>query len=260
MNAKRTFCRLVFPLVLLVAACDDEAESIVVRLDANTSGSSMDGGIDVPVSSRLDAADSGAMDAVAAQDAKSADASADTAKTDAAGDAGVVPVTVNFETVAGVTPGPISGTVPATARLSNQLQPTYGVSFRSLDKPYVALVNLGVGHATSGPNGIGSVSATDTMAYSTMAITFSMPAEAAVAAATSRVSIRGDRNAIAGTATLEGFDVNQQSLGKVTVNDIAGGLTLELVKPNINSIVLTQVSHTIGFDDLIFEPLSPAGI
>ncbi len=182
----------------------------------------------------------------------------DVGSMDATPDAVVAPITIDFEMVDGVTPGGISGAVAAGSRLSNQLQAGYGVSFRSVDKPYVALVRLGSGHATSGLNGIGSVSASDTMAYSTMTITFSMPANPSLPAVTNQVSIRGDQIATAGTASVEAFDVDEVSLGKATVNDVSGGLTLLIAQPKIHSVTFTQVSKTIAFDDLVFNPLMPA--
>ena len=53
--------------------------------------------------------------------------------------------------------------VPVEARLSDQLR-SQGVSFSST-AGYVALVNLGGGHATSGVNGIGGVNAAGALKY-----------------------------------------------------------------------------------------------
>lgn len=238
----------------LVACGEDEANRNS-SLDANL-GAAIDGGLDaapgnvVDGSPQVDAGqDTSARDG---QDAASVDGNTDAA----GGDAAVLRVKIDFEAVNGLTPGPISGSVPATARLADQLQPLYGVVFRSAAKPYVALVGLGAGHATSGVNGIGSVSATDTMAYATMTVTFTIPGNPAVAAFTDFVSLRGDQTATSGTATLEAFDANKVSLGKVTVADKASGLKLELQHAGIHSIELSQVSNTIAYDDLEFSPLT----
>ncbi|MDX2020995.1 MAG: hypothetical protein SF187_12210 [Deltaproteobacteria bacterium] len=239
-------------------ACEDESEGTRTgSLDASV-GASSDGSLDVPPGNRADApalTDAG-QDANGrdGREDTSADASADTLASDAA----ILRVKIDFETVNGVTAGPISGSVPMTARLSDQLQPVYGVTFQSAAKPYVALVRLGQGHATSGVNGIGSVSATDTMAYATTTITFTMPGNPAVAAVTDFVSIRGDQTAISGTATIEAFDAQQVSLGKVTVADKSGGLKLEFQHAGIHSIAVSQVSNTIAYDDLEFGALTPA--
>lgn len=241
----------------VLAACEDDEAGRRSALDASV-GASSDGGLDTPRGNASDAPvqvdvgqDASARDG---QDAANVDANADAM----AGDAAVSRVKIDFETVNGATPGSISGSVAAAGRLSDQLQPTYGVAFKSEEKPYVALVKLGAGHATSGVNGIGSVNAADAMAYGTMTITFTVPGNPAVAAITDFVSIRGDQTATSGTATLEAFDKQQVSLGRVTVADKAGGLKLELERAGIHSIVLTQVSNTIAYDDLEFSPLAPA--
>ncbi len=150
---------------------------------------------------------------------------------------------ITFEVVPGVTAlGTFfDGTpVPVDARLSNQLQLSEGVSFSST-AGYVALVNLGVGHATSGVSGIGGVNAADALRYnSPVVITFTLPGEAGTPAVTDFVSIRGDNFPVAGgSATMEAFDVNGVLLGSVTVPDEAG-LTLSLSIPNIHSVRLTQ--------------------
>lgn len=240
---------------MVLAACDDDEGNRGSSLDASL-GASSDGSVDTFRGNVVDAPlqvdvgqDAGARDG---QDAASVDVSADAM----VGDAAVSRVKIDFEAVNGVTPGPISGSVPVAARLSDQLQSMYGVTFASVAKPYVALVRLGAGHATSGVNGIGSVSATDTMAYAITNITFTVPGRPAVAAVTDFVAIRGDQNAIIGTATLEAFDTQQVSLGKVTVADKAGGLKLEFQHAGIHSIAVSQVSNTIGYDDLEFGALT----
>lgn len=67
------------------------------------------------------------------------------------------PVTVDFESLASMTYW--SGNpVPSATRLSTALLDSYGVVLSSESvNPYVAVVNLGVGHAPSGHNGIGGV-------------------------------------------------------------------------------------------------------
>lgn len=248
-------CLALFAL----CACGEDTNNQLGPLDANTSvgadaNFSADAGL-LRDGAPIDGLSDGAQPSDASE---SADAMTDVALMDATTDVVVAPVTIDFEMVNGVTPGGITGAVAAGSRLSDQLQGDYGVSFRSVDKPYVALVRLGVGHATSGANGIGSVSASDTMAYSTMTITFSMPGNPSLPAVTNQVSIRGDQTAIAGTASIEAFDVDEVSLGKATFNDVAGGVTLLIAKPKIHSITLTQDSKTIAFDDLVFNPLMPA--
>ena len=113
----------------------------------------------------------------------------------AAAGQGEGPVSITFESIPGMTATDyrnISSIVPAGARLSTQLQTSHGVSFRSA-VDYVALVTLGSGHATSGVNGIGGVSASDFIRYGQpVVITFSVPGSPAARAVTDFVSLRGD--------------------------------------------------------------------
>ena len=168
---------------------------------------------------------------------------------------------ITFETVPGLTAmGFLDGTaVPSDARLSSQLQLSQGVSFSSI-AGYVALVNLGIGHATSGLNGIGGVNAANSLNYnSRVVITFTLPGDPSTPAITDFVSIRGDNFPAGGSATMEAFDVNGVLLGSVTASDEVGttrGLTLSLSIPNIHSIRLTQTQSDIAFDDLRFNPLT----
>jgi len=168
---------------------------------------------------------------------------------------------ITFETVPGLTAmGFLDGTpVLSDARLSSQLQLSQGVSFSSIPG-YVALVNLGIGHATSGLNGIGGVNAANSLNYnSRVVITFTLPGDPSTPAITDFVSIRGDNFPAGGSATMEAFDVNGVLLGSVTASDEVGttrGLTLSLSIPNIHSIRLTQTQSDIAFDDLRFNPLT----
>src|SRR5439155_24177648 len=85
--------------------------------------------------------------------------------------------------------------VPASGQLSDQLLPIYGVRFSSESaQPYVAVVGLGAGHATSGTNGIGGVNADNFLTYSNgIRIEFFLPSSPTTKATTDSVSIRGDQ-------------------------------------------------------------------
>jgi hypothetical protein len=170
-------------------------------------------------------------------------------------------VTITFESVAGVTPTSsyFGGTFVADgSRLSTQMQLSEGVSFSS-PAGYVALVHLGLGHATSGANGIGGVTAPSTLHYqSPVVITFTVPGDPSLAAITDFVSIRGDQWPHTGVATMEAFDVGGALLASVSANDVSGGLVLSISNPNIHSIRLTQTSSDIAYDDLTFNTPEPA--
>ena len=158
---------------------------------------------------------------------------------------------ITFEDVPGVTTvGFFAGTpVPAGARLTDQLQVSDGVSFTAAPG-YVALVLLGAGHATSGVNGIGGVGASGLLDYSPFEVTFSVPGDPSTPGVTDFVSIRGDQEAIPGTATLEAYGITGGLLGSMTTDDVPGGLTLSRSLPGIHSIRVSDTSGTIAFDDL----------
>lgn len=172
-------------------------------------------------------------------------------------------VFVDFETVPGVTAltGFNNGlNVPVAARLTTQLQMSKGAAFSST-AGYVALVRLGLGHATSGLNGIGGVTASNALAYiSPVVITFSVPGSPSTPAVTDFVSIRGDRAAGSGSMTMQAFDVNGAPIGTVTVPDSSTGPTASLSIPNIHSIRITQTQGNIAYDDLRFNPVTAAAV
>jgi hypothetical protein len=102
-------------------------------------------------------------------------------------------ITLNFEGLpsSGFHAG---GPIPNAAQLSTQYLTTYGVSFTS-GSAYVAVVNLGVGHATSGTNGIGGSTPEGILTYAQqypITATFFDPSNPAVAGTTDFVSLRGD--------------------------------------------------------------------
>src|SRR3989442_5617941 len=160
---------------------------------------------------------------------------------------------ITFESVPGVTGMAfLDGTpVPVDGRLGTQLQLSDGVSFSSIAGSsivaYVALVNLGSGHATSGVNGIGGVDAADTLRYnSPVMITFTLPGDPSTPAITNFVSIRGDQFAVVGgSATMEAFDVNGLSLGSVTAADVAGGVPPTPPTPRMHFLFSTPPPRSL---------------
>ena len=171
-------------------------------------------------------------------------------------------VTIDFDSLPGM-PNNQGAVVPGPSQLSNQLHPTTGAVFSS-DVAYVAVVDLGLGHAISSSlpgeiyNGIGGVDVGGNLSYGTpITVTFFNLLDASVKAVTNFVEIRGDQlNTTPGTATLTAFDINGVSLGSVMVNDVAGGLTLSLSVSGIHSVQISETFPTIAFDNLSFNPLT----
>jgi hypothetical protein len=175
------------------------------------------------------------------------------------GDINLTPILINFDNIAGITamgnsPG---ATVPTAARLGTQLQNSLGVAFTS-GVNYVPVVALGVGHATSGANGIGGSATNNTLSYATpFTFTFSVPGDPATPAVTDFVSIRFDQAPGSGTATMDAFDVKGQPIGSVTKPDSAGG-TISLALRGIHSVRVSETQANIAFDDLGYDPLGSA--
>ena len=166
--------------------------------------------------------------------------------------------TVDFEAIPGIVPkANIVSVVPLAARLSTQLQTSHGVTFSSV-AGYVAVVSLGIGHATSGGNGIGGVNGQNILNYnSPVVVTFNVPGSPLQPGVTDFVSIRGDRIPASGSATMRAFDPQGTLLASVTAADVSAGLTLTIATPNIHSIHVTQTQSNIAYDDLRFTPPTP---
>jgi hypothetical protein len=153
--------------------------------------------------------------------------------------------------------------IPDAAQLSTQYLTTYGVSFTS-GSSYVAVVDLGVGHATSGTNGIGGSTPDGILTYAQqnpITATFFDPSNPTVVGTTDFVSLRGD---LAGTSTqlvtLNAYDVNNQLIATFTTADI-GGETLSVAVPGIHSVqFLGSLGDIPGVavDDFTFNSVTVA--
>jgi PEP-CTERM motif len=150
------------------------------------------------------------------------------------------------------------GTVPVGNRLSDQLR-TSGVLFRS-QSDYVAVVDLGINHATSGRIGIGGVTSSGNLSYGApITISFWDPARARSKGVTSLVEIRGDRIPTRGNMSMKVYDALGILLSTVTAVD-AGGTMLRYEGSDIHRVELTSADANVAFDDLRFNTVtgSPA--
>jgi len=173
------------------------------------------------------------------------------------------PIVVNFDSFTGMGYQPPLA-IPAASRLSNQLLATNGVLFSS-GSPYVAILNLGIGHATSGTNGIGGSTVDGNLTYSTaspITISFWDPQHTANAATTDFVSIKGDLASTPGvSATLSAYNLQNQLINSVLHND-APGQVWSISAAGIHSVVwsgvnvVDNVGGAIALDDLTFNPVS----
>ena len=154
--------------------------------------------------------------------------------------------------------------VPAEARLSTQFQDSHGVAFAS-EAPYVAVLNLGAAHATSGSNGIGGATAAGNLDYrEDIELSFFVPGTAgAQDGLTDFVSVRGDLLGNDETmVTLWAYDATGTLIGSAAALD-TGGIALTVALPGIRRAVISGAALPggddggVGFDDLSFNPVTP---
>ncbi len=159
-------------------------------------------------------------------------------------------------------------TPPEGALLTDQLVSTFGIKFESQyagDYQPAAVIQLGSGHATSGVNGITSVSPDGTIDQGgVLVMTLWNPENSDQQAVTDYFSIRGDlKGNTTQTARLEGYSATGELLVVDEVVD-SGGETMVLLAEGIHRIVflgspLTReiANHGIGLDDIVFAELTP---
>jgi hypothetical protein len=158
--------------------------------------------------------------------------------------------------------------IPAYAELSTLYRHTFGVTFAS-GSPYVAVVDLGFGHATSGTNGIGGSTPGGILTYSRtypITATFFDPSNPGNRPATTDfVSLRGDLVGFpAQSVTLNAYGINGHLIATTTAVDV-GGETLAISAPGIHSVEFLgtfDFSDTyagVAIDDFMFDSVTPVG-
>jgi hypothetical protein len=172
------------------------------------------------------------------------------------------PIVLDFE---GLSAMPLfgGGAIPDAARLSDQFLTSFGVRFSSGD-PYVAVVELGDGHATSGVNGIGGSRPGGILTYDRafpVVATFFDPSDPSTAAVTDFVSVRADLSGEGQLITLNAYDVHGSLLRSFTTVNTAGP-TLSVAAPGIHSVRFLGTIDSAGaaLDDFTFNPVSPASV
>ena len=149
--------------------------------------------------------------------------------------------------------------IPDSAQLSTQYLSSHGVSFSS-GADYVAVVALGIGHATSGVNGIGGASSLNTLTYeSTTPIVakFFDPNNNSVAAVTDFVSLRVDMIGNSSNVTLNAYGINGDLITSFTTLN-SNGATLSVSAPGIHSVSFIGTTDNDGaaIDDFTFNAVS----
>lgn len=133
---------------------------------------------------------------------------------------GQTEIMLSFEEFTGMSNSPGSF-IPLTARLSDQYLAAHGLVFSSVS-PYVAVVNIGVGHAADGRNALGGSTATGTLSYQPahpIDGSFFQPGNRNTRFVTDFVSVTGDAFPSGGTMRLRAFDIQDRLIQEVTAID-----------------------------------------
>lgn len=157
--------------------------------------------------------------------------------------------------------------VPEASRLSDQYLAEHGIVFGSLGG-YAAVSEHAPNPTTSMPNVIGGTTSAGALSYGSMLhFAFFDPSVPGQPAVTDFVRVRGDQVPVPGAfAVFEAFDVQGNLIGSQTAFDSTEGLNATFSMPGIHRIEITQNSAccgadgTIGFDDVEFNPVTPAPI
>jgi len=168
------------------------------------------------------------------------------------------PIVLNFDSLSAM-PNAAGSAIPAAARLSNQYQSLYGVTFSS-GSSYVGVLFMSPGDAPSGANVVGGSTAIGNLTFngnSPIVATFSDPNNPAIPATTDFVSLRVDRFvSLVRPLTLKAFDINGNLLTSYTVPD-SGGPTLQVSGQGIHSVQFIGTIDADGaaIDDFTFNPV-----
>jgi hypothetical protein len=163
----------------------------------------------------------------------------------------------------GLVPNPsfIDGTpVSADAELTNQFE-NLGAIFSTVGgAPFAALVDLGVGHAPSGANGIGAVNASGDLDYGLDIDIFLVVPGTLTPAVTDSISIQGDEIPSFGNVIFTAYDVNGIAIATNTIED-TGGNIFSLSVPGIHEFSLHSTHSDVAYDNLVFDvPTAPTPV
>ncbi|MES1213647.1 MAG: PEP-CTERM sorting domain-containing protein [Singulisphaera sp.] len=163
-----------------------------------------------------------------------------------------VPIVLNFDELPSTAAFAAGTSIPLAAQLSTHYQPSYGVTFSSV-QPYVPVVPLN-DTAPSPPNGIGMSDAAGLVSYSTFInAIFTMPGNPFAPAVTDFVSVQGDLFAtnLDGILTLTAYD----RFGNVIAVDQqheSAGVVLSVSVPGIHGVQIIGDGST-AFDNFTFN-------
>ncbi len=142
--------------------------------------------------------------------------------------------------------------VDAAAEVTNQFE-SLGIILGTVGgAPYAVLIDLGLGHAVSGTNGIGPANASGDLDYTLNLDIFLVVPGTTTPAVTDSISIRGDEISIPGNVIFDAYDLDGNLIASGTAPDTPGG-TYALSAPGIHEFQIHSESGTVAYDDLAFD-------
>jgi hypothetical protein len=171
--------------------------------------------------------------------------------------------TINFDNPpAGLVPNSsfIAGTpVDADAQITNQFENLGAIITTLGGAPYAALIDLGVGHAVSGANGIGAVNSNGDLDYALATDIFLVVPGTLTPAVTDQISIAGDEIPSGGQVYYSAYDVNGNLIASGQTTD-TGGNVFSLSAPGIHEFRVSSQNGDVALDNLTFDtPSAPSG-
>ncbi len=146
--------------------------------------------------------------------------------------------------------------VSANAEITNQYE-SLGVLLSTVNgSNYVALIDLGTGHAPSGTNGIGPVDSAGDIDYTLDLDIFLVVPGTVTPAVTDSISIQGDEISEPGNVIFTAYDLLGNEITSGVQPDTPGG-TYSLSAAGIHEFRIHSESGTVAYDNLQFD--TPAG-
>lgn len=142
--------------------------------------------------------------------------------------------------------------VDADAQLTNQFENLGAIFTTAGGADYAALIDLGVGHAVSGANGIGAVNSSGDLDYAEDLDIFLVVPGTLTPAVTDSISISGDEIPSFGNVVFSAYDVHGNLIASDTAID-TGGNAYTLSVPGIHEFRLHSAHGDVAYDNLVFD-------
>jgi hypothetical protein len=149
--------------------------------------------------------------------------------------------------------------VDADAQVTNQFENLGAIITTLGGAPYAALIDLGVGHAVSGANGIGAVNSSGDLDYALTTDIFLVVPGTLTPAVTDQISLSGDEIPSFGQVFYSAYDLNGNLVASGQTTD-TGGTVFSLSAAGIHEFRVSSQNGDVALDNLTFDtPSAPTG-